>query len=269
MSTTRIASVHFAPLELGRPFRMDKYKMVACPLGAEPVVMDIYDLIQRDWGSILSGTSKRQEHRWLVAGEEIARDLVGEWSGVTTVGVGMTPNCHPGVWVVRDKIPVTQKQQKLVDGQQLTFEETMVLDASNRPTFREATPDEFREMWAEDLAANRDADRHYAEWCWAQGNQISDDDKHNQLIPKNYRIAAKHYGLEASWLKEAAAMDSANCPSCGRLVSKKTFICGYCQQPTDLPRWAAWTAQKDAALREAKGEVKGTGKLPSPQQMAA
>lgn len=224
-------------------------------------MLTVHGEIQRDWGSILPGTSTRQEHRWPVLAREIARDIVGEWSGVTIVGRGMTTNCHPGVWVVRDTVPVTERRLiENPDGQKV-IREDLLKDASGAITFREANATEFATMWDEDLRSNREADRHYAEWCWVDGNRISNDNKFNQLIPANYRLAAKHYDLEASWLKEAAAADSRSCPNCGRPGSKHTFVCGYCQQPTDLARWAAWQAEKDAALRDAK---QTGGKLPPP-----
>lgn len=269
MDSCRIASVHFAPLSKIRVFCGEPYEIELCPLGAEPKVATITGIVQRDWGSILPGTSKRQEHRWQVAALEIARDIVGEWSGVTTIGRGMNANSHPGVWVVRDQVPVTETKTRDNGTERLSYED-LVKDASGQMIYREATPEEFKRMWAEDVEHNREADRRYAEWCWNEGNRISSDNKYNQLIPENYRIAARHYGLDASWLKQAAAMDSKVCPACGMLGSKHTFVCGHCQQPTDIVRWAAFQAEKDAALRGAKETVK----LPPPpargqQPMAA
>ncbi len=257
MDSCRIASVHFMPLDKARVY-YGTYRIAACPLGAEPKMLKIDRITQRDWGSILPGTSKRQEHRWTVEPGEIARDLVGEWSGVTLIGLGMDPSRHPGVWVVRDQIPLTETKKREVGGEQLSYED-MVKDAQGQMIYRDATTEEFNSMWAEDLQHNREADRRYAEWCWNEGNRISQDNKYNQLIPNSYRQAASHYGLDASWLKQAAAIDSKVCPACGRLGSKHTFVCGYCQQPTDIVKWAAFQAEKDAALRDAKA-----GKLPPP-----
>jgi hypothetical protein len=257
MSTCRIASVHFAPVTAKRNYRGQAYRIPAATLGGEPVVIEVRDLIQRDWGSMLAGTNKRQEHRWPVLGEEIAHCLVGEWTGTTSVGPGMNPQCHPGIWVVRDRLPVTETTQKgIIDGE-VTYEERMVLDAENKTTFRAATPGECAAMWAEDLAAARSADRQYAEWCWRQGNHIVEIWRRGgepvpREMPPVYKMAAKQYGLEAEWLKEAAASDSRQCPHCGALGSKHTFICAHCTQPTDLEKWAQFQAQKDAALRDAK-----------------
>lgn len=258
MDTCRVASVHFAPLTKDRVFA-GTYQIDACPLGADPKIIKVEGVIQRDWGSILPGTSKRQENRWVVTSLEIARDIVGEWSGVTQIGMGMNPGSHPGVWVVRDRVPVTETKQRDADGQRLSYED-LVKDAMGQMVLRDATPAEFEAMWAEDVAHNREADRRYAEWCWNDGNRISNDNKYNQLIPLNYRRAASHYGLDASWLKQAAAIDSKACPSCGHLGSKHTFVCSACAQPTDMLRWAAFQAEKDVALRDAKAG----NKLPPP-----
>lgn len=259
MDSCRIASVHFASLSKSRVFCGLPYEIEACPLGAEPKIVTISPVVQRDWGSMLPGTNVRQEHRWNVEALEIARDIVGEWSGVTMIGRGMSSDCHPGVWVVRDKVPVTETKTREIGSERISYED-LVKNAAGQMIYRDAAPEEFQRMWAEDLAHNRAADRKYAEWCWNEGNRISSDNKYNQLIPDNYRTAARHYGLDASWLKQAAAIDSMACPACGRLGSKHTFVCGYCQQPTDVVRWAAFQAEKDTALRDAKAGIK----LPPP-----
>lgn len=273
MSTARIASVHFAPVVAKRNYRGNHYKIPACPLNAEPIIIEVRDLIQRDWGSMLAGTNKRQEHRWPVLGEEIANCVVGEWTGTTSVGPGMNPECHPGIWVVRDRLPVTQTQQTgIVDGE-ATYEERMILDAENKTSFREASAQEARAMWAEDLEKARYSDRKYAEWCWRQGNHIVEIWRRGgepvpREMPEVYKLAAKQYGLEADWLKEAAASDSRKCPHCGTLGSKHTFICAACTQPVDLEKWATFQAQKDAALRDAK-KLPLPPPLTSPGQQAA
>jgi hypothetical protein len=244
---TRIASISFQPFEATRNYRTAGYRMPAVPLGAPPVFITCRDLIQRDWGAMIPGTQKRTQHRWLVLGEEIARCLVREWA---ESGLGMDPYRHPGVWVVRDKVPVTERVPKAVDNKgDLTFEERLVKDDEGQQEFRELTADEQRQTFEQDLFAARAADRAYAEYCWSEGTKISREGKFNYLIPPNYRLAAKQYGLDAEWLREAAAIDSRPCPSCGKLVAKSSFVCMHCQQPTDLERWAAWSAQKEAALR--------------------
>lgn len=264
-TTALVASVHFFPVRTKRNYRGAAYEIPAVPLNSEPKVIQVHSLIQRDWGSMISGTNKRQEHRWPVLADEISHDIVGEWTGNTTVGLGMTPLCHPGIWFVRERLPVIERQQKLVNDETITYEERMMLDGDNKQLFRDATREEREQMWEEDLSAARAADRTYAEWCWNDGNRIWDRDKHTQLIPPMYRAAAKQYGLNATWLKEAASSEAFPCPHCGALGSKSTFICQVCLQPTDLEKWAQFQARKDAALAAAGASDKPARKpLPPP-----
>ena len=108
----------------------------------------------------------------------------------------------------------------------------------------------------------RAADRAYAEWCWNEGSRIhrakttGSKEPVPQEMPKLYKQAAKHYGLEAEWLKEAAASDSRLCPHCERPCSKSTIVCANCTQPINLEKWAMLTASKDAALVRAREAVK-------------
>ena len=271
-TTALVASVHFFPVSTKRNYRGARYEIPAVGLNAEPTVIQVHSLIQRDWGAMISGTNKRQEHRWPVLADEIAQDIVGEWTGNTTVGLGMTPMCHPGIWFVRERLPVIETQQKIVNGEAMTYEERMMLDGDNRQMFRDATEPERKAMWDEDLAAARAADRIYAEWCWNDGNRIWDRDKHTQLIPPMHRAAAKQYGLNAAWLKEAASSEAFPCPHCGALGSKNTFICQVCQQPTDLEKWAQFQARKEAAMADATGKKRALPPpvtLPSPHHVGA
>lgn len=273
MSSVRIASISFAPVLAKRNFRGQPYKMSVVPLGTEPTILVVHDLFERTWETV-QGTSKRQERRWSVIGEEIARDIVGEWTGVTTASVGMNPNCHPGIWIIRDRLPVTEETKKTIGGEELTIEEKMVVDATGQQMFRPATEDEKEQMWEEDLAHARMADRAYAEWCWNEGNRIHQAKMQGskqpvpQEMPILYKLAAKHYRLEAEWLKEATASDSRVCGNCGKDGSKHTFVCANCGQPTDLLKWAEFTAAKDAALREANRMLK-QGPVSPPVQSPA
>lgn len=249
MGTARIASVHFAPVAALRNYIATAYEIPSVKVfGAEPNMLEVDDLVQKDWGSITHGPGggRRQELRYLVTGEEIARDIVDEW---TQSGRAMTPTCHPGIWVVRDRIAVMVEDPK-------TGEPVAKLDHLNRQVFRVPTNEERETMWAEDVASARFADRSYAEWCWSDGNKIAEKTKDYQLVPPNYKLAARHYGLDADWLRQAAAIDSRPCPSCGKLGPKQYFICQFCQQPTDMERWASWQAQKDAALKDATREIR-------------
>jgi len=251
--TCTIASVHFAPVKATRIYSGRPYEIPGVPLGGNPVLLGLEDITQHDEGPVSSGpgNNRRQKLRYIVTAQEQAFCLIREW---TESGLGMDPERHPGLWVVRDRLPVTEIDKN-------TGNELFVLDEFGHQVFREADAEEKEEMWAEDLARNRRCDRAYGEWCWNEGNKISQDGKWNHLIPPNYRAAATHYGLDADWLKTAASVDAKPCPSCGKLGAKENFMCRYCQQPTDLERWAAWTAAKDRAMAAA---TEGHGKKPIP-----
>lgn len=245
--STKIASIHFAPVEAHRIYRALPYKMPAVEFRGSPEILETQLIVQVDEGpfSLGPGGGRRQQRRDPVTPEEIAHCLVREW---TEQGRGMGTFCHPGIWVVREQLPVTTIDQK-------NGNENIVLDALGKQIFRAATPEEREQMWQEDLQAAREADRVYAEWCWADGNDIAGRTKTgngSQTVPPNYKRAARQYGLDAEWLKEAAAFDSRKCPHCEKLVSKTTMICQFCTQPIDLERWAGWMAKKEAALDKHK-----------------
>jgi hypothetical protein len=278
--SVKIASIHFAPLKASRNYRSKPYEIPAVPLDEKPKILTIFPLIQRDEGPVLQGPGggRRQKLQYPVTALEIAHCLVGEWTGGTVAALGMNPQCHPGVWVVRERVPVVEKTQKIVDEELMTFEERMVIDAQGNQMFRDATPEEREAMWQEDLIANRAADRAYAEYCWNQGNHITSVKKNGsrepvpQVIPPTYKMGAKQYGLQADWLAEAAASDSLVCQNCGEPGSRTNFMCKKCGEPTDIERWASWKARKDAALKAAEANLAGPtkgGKQPLAPPIAA
>jgi endogenous inhibitor of DNA gyrase (YacG/DUF329 family) len=281
VDVVKIASIHFAPLIAKRNYRATSYRIQAVPLGAEPFILPIRGVMQFDEGPVINGPGggRRQKLRYPVLPQEIANCLVGEWTGTTVSGLGMNPECHPGVWVVRDRLPVTEKTQKLIDGENITFEEKMLIDADGNQEFRDATDEERQDMWDEDLAAARKADRNYAEWCWAEGNRISEAWKRGgELVPRHmpplYKLAATQYGLEADWIKEAVASNARNCPHCGTPGGRENWMCQKCGQPIDIDKWAQFQAQKEAAMRLYSKELQKSPlpppiKTPPPVQASA
>ncbi len=243
MALARVASVHFAPVTALRDIYGGQYEIPAVGLGQKPVILEVEDKVQRDEGPISTGPGggRRQPLRYHVDGYDIARDIVGQWS---SNGLGMTPEAHPGIWVVRDRLPVMKKD--------LLGKEDYVMDGFGNQTFRPANIQEAKQMFDEDEAAARRADRAYAEWCYVDGNRIAADARNIQFIPKNYKMASRQYGLEADWLREGAALEVKPCISCTRVISKRAIVCPLCQQVNDFERYAVLMMQKDNALREAK-----------------
>lgn len=238
--TAKIASIFFAPVRAERPFG-GPYEIPAVPVGAEPVILNVTDRIQFEEGPYqLGNNGRRAKRRYLVYGETIARDLVHEW---TANGVGMNPQCRPGIWVVRERLPV------------LNDDGTPVLDAEGIGTWRAATDEERDAMWIEDLNAARAADRSYAHMLFIQANAMADDPRLIPFIAPNARIAAKQYGLTAEWLREDAALAVKSCPYCTKVIPSKAIKCPRCTEIVDVEGYAILESQKAQALRLAKQEA--------------
>lgn len=284
MATVKVASIHFEKLTARRNYRGTPYVIPAVKLDEEPKVITIRDLYQFDEGPVISGPGggRRQKLRYTVTGEEIAACIVGEWTGSTVHVLGTNPQCHPGVWVVRERVVMIEQTKKTVNDEELTYEEKAMVDASGNQLFRAATDEERQEMWEEDLAAARAADRAYAEYCWHMGNQIfaawrnggnkKEVPPESGGMPPTYKRAAKQYDLEAEWLKEAAPSESILCQNCGKPGSKTQMMCQGCNEPLDLDRWAQWKTAKDQALARAQQSAKKNALPPpveSPQARAS
>jgi hypothetical protein len=235
--TARIASIYFAPLRAERMYG-GPYEVPAVPLGEPPAILTVEDRIQIEQGPYQLGSGgKRSRRQHLVRADTIARCLVTEWAAN---GVGMTPQCRPGVWVVRERVPVLNP-----DG-------TPQLDGDGIALWRPATDEEQETMWLEDLAAARAADRAYANMLFTQANAMAEDPRRIPLIPKTARLAAQHYGLEAEWLHEDAAVNVKPCPYCTKVIPAKAIKCPKCTEIVDLEAYAQLEAQKAAAIKAAK-----------------
>ena len=234
---TKVASIYFAPVRAERMYG-GPYALPAVPLGADPVLLNITDRVQIEQGPYQLGSNgKRSRRQHVVKGEVIARCIVNEWSAN---GVGMNPQCRPGIWVVREQIPLVNP-----DG-------TAQLDADGIALWREAGNVEKNDMWFDDLAAARAADRAYANMLFIQANGMAEDPRLIPFIAPNARIAAKHYGLDAEWLKEDAALHVKPCPYCTKVIPAKAIKCPRCTEIVDIDGYAMLEAQKQAALKIAK-----------------
>src|ERR1700679_1012628 len=109
MGIAKIASIHFAPVEANRMYG-GPFNMPVVPLGAEPAILELEDIMQYDEGPYSLGSNgRRQKTRSPVLGEEQAADFVREW---TESGRGMGSYCRPGIWIVRDRLPLTYIDEK-------------------------------------------------------------------------------------------------------------------------------------------------------------
>lgn len=234
-----IASIHFAPVECDRTtFGFGFFRMPAVAPGAEPATIFISDKVQIEEGPYQWGQNgKRSKHKYPHAGETIARDVVGHW---TQNGLHMRPDCRPGIFLVRERIPLLQQSG------------APVVDADGIPQWRDATDWEKSEMYTQDLADSRKADRAYASALYVKANAMADNPKLIPLISEATKLGAKHYGLEAEWLKENAATDVKPCPMCTKIIARHAILCPFCHGVADLDKWAQSEVIKNQALKGAR-----------------
>lgn len=245
----RIASIHFAPVYAERLIYGGRWSIDPVALNAEPKMIPVRDHVQRDEGPFSLGDGKRRAQlRYAVYAEHIARDIVGEW---TAWGRGMTPDCRPGIWIIRDGFPLIEKDGAGVD--------QIVYDVHQRQVFEPASPDLAAQMFEEDLAAARTADRRYAEWCFSQGNGIAGDPRLIPFIPKNYIAAARHYGFDAIWIKEGGEK-VAPCKWCTTVIPTSAIVCPKCTNIINIEAYAHFEAQKAYALRSAAKAIEEAGR---------
>lgn len=245
MAVTKIASIHYKTLTADRSIYRGYYEIPGVPLDGKPVIIDLVDRVQRDEGAYELGSGgKRAQLQYPVWGQQIAQDLVREWA---QSGLGMTPDCHPGVWVVRNSLPTMELDASGTP--------RIVMDVLNMQVFHPATAEETAQMWQEDLAHAKMADRNYAEWCFREGNGWAADARKIPYIPKNYIMAARHYGFEAPWTKEQTTSQIAPCIYCTTPIPKSSVVCPKCQQVVNVEAFAMLEARKEAAMRAAKKAV--------------
>jgi hypothetical protein len=232
-----VASIYFAPVKAERNYG-GPYEIPAVPPGADPVLLTVQDRVQVEEGPYQLGHGgRRSKNRHLVSGESIARDIVGEWTGT---GLGMTPQCRPGIWVVRDRIPLYNEQG------------VPATDADGMGTWRQATEEERLAMWDEDLLQARIADHAYANMLFLSANAMAEDPRLIPFIPKNARLAAKQYGMTAEWLKENAALNVKPCPFCTKIISAAAIKCPSCSEIVNVDAYVALEAQRATAIKAAK-----------------
>lgn len=248
--TTKIASIYFAPLHLDRSAYGGVYNTPAVPRGAEPFILTVTDMVQRWYGPYDEGHKLISR---LIPGETIANDdILPHW---TRMGLGMTPTCHPGVWVVRDRMPAFDDS-----GHPLAE-----LDGEGRskPSFRPATKEEFQAMWAEDLKAAKEADANWAEYLMGEANIKAEDPKQVPYIDHRAKLAAKHYGRDFPWLHELKDIETVACPACTKVISAAAMKCPFCQEIVNIKKYAEREAEKQRAIEAA---LKAPAPAPVPSQ---
>ena len=225
----QIASIHFEAKTARRDAYAGHFHLPAVPKGAAPVVISIPDHVQREQGTYTEG---RQLRRYTILGEEIANDIMAEW---TERAIGMTPECHPGIWLVRDVVPAL-----LPNGQQ-------EISIDRQAVVRLATDAERAQMWEEDLQAARQVDANWAEYLIERGDSLARKVEERVLITPTMRAAAIHYGRERDWLHALKDSDIQACQYCSSMIPSTAVVCPKCTQVANFDAWAKLEAQKAAA----------------------
>ena len=175
--------------------------------------------------------------------EHIAADLVHEW---TETGLQMNGEQHPGIWVVRDRMPIIDEKTGLV-----------MVDDEGRAQMRDATQEERAAMWAEDLERNRIAQSQYAHAIWNFWNgKVEATPAVVTAVPKTVKDAARYYGFTSEWFKDPTLAQNLPCPHCTRLISPASVVCEHCTRVVNIAKYAQHEAELKRAVTEAVKEAK-------------
>ncbi len=215
----KIASLYFMPTSMRRPLYGGVYDIPAVPKGSPPIVYEIVDAIQPE----------KQPH--ILGGGRIpitihARDIATDYVKANSRnGLGMSEDCGPAIWIVRDSIPMLNP-----DG-------TPLLDVEKRAQYRPATEEEKAQMWAEDMATQTARQDRWCDWLISQGDILDADPEQKQRvwITPTMRVGAKYAGREGGWVDRSAARADANkiCQFCDKSTSARAPVCQHCNRVID------------------------------------
>ncbi len=222
----KIASIYFDDVELDRDLYGGHYRIAAVPKGAEPTIIIIKDEVQRWQQPHIFQKAIKRDH---ISALSIALDCILHW---TRNAPGMSPDCHPGIWLVRDEMPLLKENG---------LPET---DADGKQQTRAATDEEKELMWAEDLAHARVADAAWAAFRIQQADAWYETPKDRMFIGTNHRRAAQHYGKERAWLKTLQETDQKQCQFCKTHNQFDAVICANCHQIIDVVRYRQLKARE-------------------------
>ena len=237
-----IASIYFEDLHFERPLYGGNYTLAAVAKDAAPSRTRITDKIQMEPLPQISGGGSIPR---VITAESIALDILAH---ATEKGFGMTMDCAPGVWIVREFVPEVD-----ADGQPVM---TTTFDDKGKPIHRQAmrpaTTAEREQMYNEDLEQARQRQYNYAEWLTQQGNILAEEPEKIILITKSMRKAAIYNGHDVAWKRQLRHDDNKLCPFCGKSVAAGVIKCAHCQEVIDFERYAELEAERSAAVQKAR-----------------
>src|SRR5581483_1284844 len=109
--TVRIASIYPIEMRVQRAIYQGDFKFPAVPHDAAPFILEVKDHYQYEPQPYFTGTlnGRQRQERKLVAAEEIANDIIRE---LTQKHPDAAPDCHPGIWIVHERIPLHDELSK-------------------------------------------------------------------------------------------------------------------------------------------------------------
>jgi hypothetical protein len=181
-----------------------------------PVVIQIKDHVQYEQMPFFyaaQGAKRNPMARHLITAIEIANDIVKEW---TLHVMGQNPQSHPGIWVVRDTVPLFDDDGK------------PIMSAMGPQEHRPATPQECEAMFEEDRAEAEAAQREWGEFCIQMGDIMSQKPEAIPWIPHYAKTLCRYYGRDKKWTRKQTEADVKNCPSCRSLIDVLAVVCPQC-----------------------------------------
>ena len=232
MGTAHIATVHWWPVLVDRKqFGFGVFTLPAvAPLGAGAQVITVTDKVQTDRGPYSESQDRRKRsiRKFPETGEVIARDIV---HNCTETGNRMSAGCHPGIWRVRESMPLLYETDVFEESHLTHRAGEQQVDAEGTGLWRPATDAEAKAMWDEDEAHARAADAAYVEELIAYADSV--DERNWRWVSPITKAGAKHYGITRLWNNKAADLAKVPCPRCGEPTYKAAVQCkcGYIIDP--------------------------------------
>jgi len=206
------------------------YTLPAVKKGDPPFLLPVEDKIQI--GRSLHIEGNRETHS-TVLGENIAGDIAAEW---TERAPGMSQECGPGIWVVRETIE--ENEEYMAEDGQKRF----------RAVSRAATEAEKRAMFAEDHQRAKDRQAAWLEYQIFKGDKIAADEKSEIRPTPLMKLACRYMGRNRKWLEEMRDGDIKVCPYCMESIPTAAVKCPKCHEIVDFEAYAALEARKKAAM---------------------
>ncbi len=228
-----VASIFFDDTRVDRAIYGGQFVLPAVPRGAQPFILAITDHIQMEDLPFISGGGRIPR---VILGEHIAADVVEH---VAMLGRGMSVECGPGVWVVRDQVPMVDQ-----DG-------AWIIDAENKPQNRMATEQEKQAMFSEDHAFAHRRQAAYCDLLVGQGDVYASNPKEHILITQRMKKACVYAQRERDWLTDLKDGDVRLCPYCMKSIDARAIKCPNCSEVVDVVKHAEMVARRKRAEKDA------------------